>query len=99
MVAKTDEWLSREDIDRVVDSLSGADLIEGLADGANKTDAKISTVAFDTAAARLQRQDGTKFSNGTPASQHVRASDYRYLTKRVSEVISADSPLPEGQTD
>jgi len=90
---KSSDWLSREDIDNVIDNLSGADLIEGLADGANKTDAKISTVAFDTAAARL------KISNGSPASQHVRASDYRYLTKRVSEVIAADSPLPEGQTD
>jgi len=93
MVAKTDDWLSREDIDRVIDNLSGADLIEGLADGANKTDAKISTVAFDTAAARL------KVSNGSPASQHVRAKDYRYLTRRVSEVIAEDSPLPEGPTD
>jgi len=86
------DWLSREDIDRVIDSLSGADLIEGLADGANKTDAKISTVAFDTAAARL------KVSNGSPASQHVKARDHRYMVNKIKGVLTEDSPLPEEPT-
>ena len=93
MVAKTDEWLSREDIDHVVDNLSGADLIEGLADGANKTDAKISTVAFDVAAARIG------VSKGTAASQHVKARDHRYMVNKIKGVLTEDSPLPEGQTD
>lgn len=84
------DWLTREQIDSVLDTLSAADLIEATGDG-NRAGAKVAGAAFDSAAARAG------LSNGTPASQHVRASDFKYLAERLAEVIDVDSPL-SGET-
>ena len=45
--------------------------------------------AFDSAAARMG------ISNGTPATEHVRAADFQYLATQLGEVLDVDSPLSE----
>jgi hypothetical protein len=79
-------WLSREQIDSVIDTISAGDLIEAL-DTAGSSKVKMPMLAFDTAAARMG------LSNGTPATAHVSAADFVYLAKRIGEVINVDSPL------
>lgn len=85
------DWLTREQIDQVVGSLSAADLIEATADG--RKDAAVAGAAFDAAAARLG------LSNGTPATQHVHAYDFQYLATAIGEAINVDSPLSEATSD
>lgn len=79
-----EQWLSRAQIDEVIAGLSAADLIEGTSNG--RKDAAVAGAAFDSAAARLS------LSNGTPATQHVRAADFSYLAERIGEAINVDSP-------
>lgn len=78
------EWLTKDQIDQVIDSLSAADLIEGTADG--RKDAQVAGAAFDSAAARMG------LSNGTPATEHIRAADFGYMAERLGEAINVDSP-------
>ena len=68
------EWLTREKIDEVLENLSAADLITATGDG-SQSGAKMAGLAFDSAAARLG------ISNGTPATAHVRAADFKYLAR------------------
>ena len=82
------EWLTREQIDEVLSALSAADLIEGVGDGKH-SEARLAGIAFDAAAARVG------VSNGSPATQHIRAGDFKYLATRISEVVNVDSPLSE----
>lgn len=86
------DWLTREQIDQVLSGLSAADLIEATGDGSNQG-SKIAGVAFDSAAKRAG------FSNGTPATQHVRASDFKYLAEKLGEVINIDGPLSDETSD
>jgi len=86
------EWLTREQIDQVLEQLSAADLIEATGDG-TRQGAKVAGAAFDAAAGRMG------LSNGTPASQHVKASDFGYLAAQLGEVINVDSPLSEKTSD
>ena len=85
------DWLTREQIDEVIAGLSAADLIEGTSNG--RKDAAVAGAAFDSAAARLG------ISNGTPATQHVRAADFQYLASQLGEAINVDSPLSETTSD
>lgn len=78
------EWLDRAAIDSVLDQLSADDVIEGLAEEVPPV--KLPMVIFNRAAARLG------ISNGTPASQHVRVSDMRYLSEAVGKATSLNSP-------
>lgn len=85
------EWLTREQIDDVIANLSAADLIEGTSGG--RKDAQVAGAAFDSAAARMA------LSNGTPATAHVRASDFKYLADRIGAALDVDSPLSEATSD
>lgn len=82
------DWLTREDIDTILDQMSAADVIEAIGDGSN-AGAKVAGLAFDAAAARLS------YTNGTRASERVKASDFGYLGTKLGEVVSLDGPLPE----
>jgi len=82
-----DEWMTREQIDEVIAGLSAADLIEGTSNG--RKDAAVAGAAFDSAAARMG------VSNGTPATQHVRAADFSYLANQLGEAINVDAHLSE----
>ena len=86
------DWLTREQIDSVLDGLSAADLILATGDG-SRQGAAVAGAAFDSAAARMG------VSNGTPASQHVRAADFTYLATKMGEVINVDSPLSDATSD
>lgn len=85
------EWLTREQIDQVIDSMSAADLINALGDGTEIQGPKMAGAAFDSAAARLG------ISNGTPASAQVRMADFKYLAESITKAVNTDSPLSEGQ--
>lgn len=86
------DWLTREQIDQAIDNLSAADLIEGMGDSETRVvGTRMLVQAFDSAAARIG------LSNGAPAMQHVKASDFKYLAQRAKEVINVDGPLPEEQ--
>ena len=85
------DWLTKEQIDEVIANLSAADLIEGTGNG--RKDAAVAGAAFDSAAARMG------ISNGTPATQHVRASDFAYLADALGEAVNVDSPLSEDTSD
>ena len=85
------DWLTREQIDEVVANLSAADLIEGTSGG--KKDSQVAGAAFDSAAKRLE------LSNGTPATEHVRAADFAYLANAIGEAINIDSPLSSETSD
>lgn len=86
------EWLTREKIEEVLANLSAADLIEATGDGTAQG-AKIAGTAFDSAAARMG------VSNGTPATQHIRAADFAYLANRIGEVVNIDSPLSDATSN
>ena len=85
------DWLTREQIDEVVSNLSAADLIEGTSNG--RKDAQVAGAAFDSAAKRME------LSNGTPATQHVRAADFAYLAEKIGEAVNIDSPLSPATSD
>ena len=87
------EWLTREQIDAAIAVLSAADLIEAMGDRDKVQGPKMAGDAFNAAAARIG------LSNGSPAMQHVRASDFKYLAEKITEVINIDGPLPEGQSE
>lgn len=91
VVTVDDQWLTREQIDSVIESMSASDLIDALGDGKTVQGPKMAGDAFNAAAARLG------FSNGTPATEHVRVGDFSYLAGRIGEVVNSDSPLSEGQ--
>lgn len=85
-------WLSREQIDAVIEGMSAADLVAamGLFDS-QKQSTQWAMAAFDLAAARQEA------SNGTAASEHVRLADFAYLAQAVGEAINIEAPLSEGQ--
>ena len=88
------QWLTREDVDSVIDAMSAADLIDALGDRDTANPGpKMAGDAFDAAAARIG------MSNGTPAMANVRMRDFQYLANRISEAMSTAGPLSEGPTD
>lgn len=78
------QWLSRDDIDSILDNLTADDVIEGLAEEVPSV--KLPMVIFNRAAARQGA------SNGTPASQHVKIADMRYMTEAVGKATSVSDP-------
>jgi len=76
-------WLTREEIDRVIANLSAEDMIEsGLTGTDDKGEAvKAGMRAFNASAERLG------LSNGTPAMQHVHASDLKYFANNLKESL------------
>lgn len=76
--------LTRDQIDFVLDNMTGADLIEHVGDGSGG--AKIAGNAFDATAARLN------MTNGTRAMELVSLSDFGYLVRQLQEVMNLDSP-------
>jgi len=86
------EWLTREEVQAICDSLSADDLIEGTAQkGTGSGGMLMVKVAFNRAAERS--------GHGEDATTHVRASDFAYLAKLITEVVNVDSPLSEGTED
>jgi hypothetical protein len=83
------DWLTHEQIDQIVEGLSGADILGAQGKG---TDAQVAGAAFDSAAARLG------ISNGTVATEHLRAADLGYMATKFGEVVNVDSPLSEGDS-
>jgi len=92
MDAPKDDWLTREQIDSVIESMSAGDLVKALSEHGDGN-AQMPVAAFDAAAAR------TGVSNGSAASDHVHASDLRYLGEKIGEAVNVDSPLSERQGD
>ena len=87
MVKAEKQWLSRADIDSVLDQLSADDVIESLAEDVPPV--KLPMLIFNRAAARQG------VSNGTPASQHIRIADMRYMTAEVGKATSLNNPKSE----
>lgn len=85
------EWLTREQIDQVIEQMSAGDLIKSMESGSEGVGMPIR--AFDSAAARLG------ISNGKPASDSVRMQDFKYLADAIGEAVNIDSPLSERQQD
>lgn len=85
------QWLSRAQIDEVIAGLSAADLIEATSDG--RKDAQVAGAAFDSAAKRME------LSNGTPATEHVRAADFSYLASAIGAALDVDSPKSEATSN
>jgi len=87
------DWLTRQDVDRILDHLSADDLIEAMIPGEEQS-AKMPMRSFNRAALRLGV--GT---DSEPATQRVRPGDLKYLMERIGEVINIDSPLSESTGD
>lgn len=88
------QWLSHEDIDKIVAAISADDLIEsGLteAEGDPTKGLKAGKAAFNSAAEFIG------MSNGSPASRHIRASDVTYWTEAISAGINVNSPKQRGR--
>lgn len=84
-------WLTREAIDHVIAGMSAADLIDAMGDEDRIKGTKMAGAAFDAAAARLG------LSNGSPATQHIRVSDFQYMAETFGKAVNIESPLSEGQ--
>lgn len=82
-------WLTRADIEAVIEGMNADDLIEGVA---SKGDAGggvlLVRAAFTRAAERL--------GYGPEATARVRGSDFQYLALRLGEVVNVESPLSVG---
>jgi hypothetical protein len=87
------EWLTREQIDQVIEGMSASDLITAMGDGEKLKGPQMAGAAFDSAAARLG------LSNGTPATQHVRMADFAYMAGEITKAVNIESPLSPGQED
>ena len=84
-------WLTREDIDKAIANLSADDLIEsGLAGNQDASESvKAGARAFNLAAARIG------LSNGTPATQHMHATDLGYFAEALKSAMDIDGPKSE----
>lgn len=76
--------LTRDQIDFVLDNMTGADLIDHIGDGTRG--ARIAGDSFDAAAVRLG------VSNGSRAMELVGMADFSYLVNKLQEVMNLDSP-------
>lgn len=85
-------FLTREEIDQVIAGMSASDLIEAMGEDETRVKGtKMMGAAFDSAAARLG------LSNGSPATQHVKLQDFKYLAETLGKAVNIESPLSEGQ--
>ena len=83
-MAKQQQWLTREQIDSVLEQLSADDLVKAYpADPDNPL--KLPVAMFDNAAQRA--------GHGEKAIARVRLNDLNYLTQKLGEVVNVDSPL------
>ena len=85
-------WLTRREIDLVIESMTAGDLVKALSEHGDGN-AQMPVAAFDSSAKRLG------LTNGSAASDHVRASDLRYLGEKIGEAVNVDSPLSPRQED
>lgn len=79
-------WLTREDIDEIVAAMSAADMIAAVGDGEKLQGAAMAGAAFDAAAARIGK------SNGTPATANVALADFQYLTEAIGGSVNVGTP-------
>ena len=87
MATRKQEWLTRDQIDEILEQLSADDPVQAYpADPDNAL--KMPIAVFNNAALRL--------SHGNRAIQKVRLSDLNYLSGRIGEVVNVDSPLSAG---
>lgn len=84
------DWLTRQDIDQILDSMSADALIEGMEDGKAKG-ASLMRNAFNVAASTAGYE-----SNGRTPFQRVRVTDLKYVSERIGEAVNIESPLSEG---
>ena len=83
-MATKQQWLTREQIDAVLEQLSADDLVKAYpADPDNPL--KLPVAMFDNAAQRA--------GHGEKAIARVRLNDLNYLTQKLGEVVNVDSPL------
>ena len=83
------QWLTRADIDRVLETLSADDLIEATDEGKGKG-ARIAGLAFHHAAVRVLGP------SEEPYTKRVKASDFAYLAAEIGGQMNVDSPLSPG---
>lgn len=88
------DFLEREQIQQIVDSLSADDLIESGLGSKDVEPLKALRSAFDRAAQRYEGLIG-----GAPATQRVRVSDFQWWAKQLGGSINIDSPLSQGTED
>lgn len=87
-----DRWLTRETIDRVIESMSARDLVDAMDTYDPKSQStQYAMAAFDSAAAR------DPFVRPAPASAHVRMADFAYLASAIGEAVNIESPPSDGQ--
>lgn len=86
-----EEWVTREQIDEVIDQMSAADLVHAMGDKDKMGGTALASAAFNAAAARLGK------SNGTPMLEHVRMSDFSYFAEKAGAAINVENPTSEGQ--
>ena len=83
------DWLTRQQIDEVLEQLSADDLIEAV-DTAGGQKAKVASIAFNQAANRTL---------GDPEkgrwTERIRAADFRYFVDQIGEAVNVDSPLSD----
>lgn len=83
--------LTREQIDFVLDNMTGADIVDHIGDGT--LGAKVATGAFDSAAARLG------LTNGTRAMELLSVKDFMYMAGQFQEVVNLEGPKSEQPDD
>lgn len=86
----SEDWLTREQIDKIIEGMSAGDLVKALGQYPDGS-VQMPIAAFDLAAERMG------LSNGSPASDHIRMSEFKYLGEAIGEAVNVDSPLSEGQ--
>jgi hypothetical protein len=78
------EMLTRDQIDTILEGMTGADLVDQMGDSSKP--ALIGPNAFDAAAKRQG------IVNGQRAMELVSVQDFAYLAGRIAEVINLDGP-------
>lgn len=92
-MSKEVEWLTREEIDSILDSMSADALVEAMDEGKTKG-AALMRGAFNRAAESVGYE-----SNGRTPFQRVRLADFKHLAEKLGEVVNVESPLSESTED
>lgn len=82
------DWLTRQQIDQVLEQLSADDLIEASDLGAGKP-AKVGGLAFHLAATRVLGP----LPEPERWTARVRAADFKYLSTTMGDAVNIGSPL------
>lgn len=77
-------WLTRPEIQDIIDRMSAADLVRATDDGISSGER--AEIIFNRATERLGR------SNGVAGMEMVKASDFPWLAEKLGEVMTPDSP-------